>query len=124
MTERFLNILGGRLFAIPLERFGDEFLRIKTNRKHQGKHNSTKENAEGEINNARSDFEMFQSHGHRQNEYKQLLSHTQHARILQIQVDGANQYASLQEAGNDAADKQHQKGADDIGDIGEDAQNE
>src|ERR1700681_1600113 len=104
MTEGFFDILARSLFGIPFERFGNEFLRINSNSKHQCEHNPAKENAESKLDNAWTNFEILQSHGHRQDDHKPFHSGAQQTRILEIQVHGPYQDTSRKKASDDTAD--------------------
>ena len=56
MAEWFLDIFAGRLFAVSLERFGDEFLRIEAYCEDQCKHDSAEKYAERKLHDTWSNF--------------------------------------------------------------------
>src|ERR1700761_1933265 len=62
---------------------------------------------------------MVEGHGRGQDQDQPFGSGGEQPGVLEIEVDGGDEHAAGEEAGQDVADEDEQHGSDDVGQIGE-----
>src|SRR6516165_10108889 len=94
------RIAGGPL-CVRFKRFADKFPGAKSDGECHAKDNSTKKNAEGELNNTSRNPQVLESHGKREHNHEPLHANTEETGVLKVQVNGPNEHTPGEKTGND-----------------------
>src|SRR5215470_1243014 len=108
MTQRVFYWFARRFFDVAFDRFRDQVLGAKSNRQRQRQDNTAKKNPESKLNDARSNSQVFERHREGQYDHDPFHPYAEEARVLKVQVNGANEHASAQKPSQNVTDEQNQ----------------
>src|SRR5215468_7453887 len=92
-----------RFLGIRFKRFANKFLGAESDGERHAEDNSTKKDAEGELNNTSRNPQVLESHGKREHNHEPLHANTEETGVLKVQVNGPNEHTAGEKAGNDIA---------------------
>ena len=85
---------------MAFERPAYEIARTQSHRERKRKHDSSEQNAEGQLDYVAADLEMIENHGRSQHQHQPLDSEREKARVLELRIYRADEHSAGQESGD------------------------